>query len=183
MKDRELFLGRAIDSIEGQTYEDYEIIITEEGKMAENTNAAIKKAKGDIIKILFMDDYLAHPNTLKNIVDSFTGGWLVSGNTHRNNKGLINPRFPTFDIWALREGVNTIGSPSILAFENDKPLLFDEEMSWLLDVELYTRLFERYGEPTILRDIGIVIGLGDHQMTNILTDEDKQREVEYLKNK
>ena len=28
MKDRELFLGRAIDSIEGQTYEDYEIIET-----------------------------------------------------------------------------------------------------------------------------------------------------------
>ena len=58
MHNGAFFLKRAIDSIMIQNYKDYEIILVKEGRMAENTNAGIKKAKGNIIKILFMDDYL-----------------------------------------------------------------------------------------------------------------------------
>ena len=68
----EYFFKRAIHSIESQTFTDYEIVVTEEGSMPVNTNAAIRKCKGEIIKILYMDDYLSHPYALQNIVDSFT---------------------------------------------------------------------------------------------------------------
>ncbi len=42
MKNGAYFLWRAVNSIMSQTYKDYEIIITKEGRMAENTNAGIK---------------------------------------------------------------------------------------------------------------------------------------------
>ena len=64
MKNADFFMKRCLDSIEKQTYKDYEIVITDQGKMAENTNTAIKQAKGEIIKILFMDDYLKDENRI-----------------------------------------------------------------------------------------------------------------------
>lgn len=67
MKDADFFLRRLMESLEMQTFRDFEIVITKDGRMAENTNSAIKKAKGEIIKILYMDDYLAHSDSLKNI--------------------------------------------------------------------------------------------------------------------
>lgn len=169
-------------SIEKQTYKDYEIVITENGKMAENTNSAIKKAKGDIIKILFMDDYFNHENALKNIVENFKGGWLVTGCVHNGGGENYNPHLPSYNDM-IHTGQNTIGSPSVLSFENNEPLLFDEEMSWLLDCDLYKRLYERYGEPTILNDLNVTIGVGDHQMTHLLTEEEKLSEHYYLNEK
>jgi len=184
MQNKDFFLKRALDSIEQQTFKDYEIVITEEGKMAENTNAAIKKAKGEIIKILYMDDYLAHPNALENMAQSFRGGWLATGCAHDNGKELFNIHYPEWNSSEeMMKGVNTIGSPSVIMLENDDPLLFDENLSWLLDCELYKRLFERYGKPIILNDIGVIMGVGEHQMTNLLTDEEKLSEHKYLNEK
>lgn len=180
MKNRDFFLRRAVRSVKSQTHKDYEIVITEEGRMAENTNAAIKKAKGDIIKILYMDDYLAHDNALQRIVDKFKGGWLATGCIHDDGQRLFNTLYPSYNK-DIRQGLNTIGSPSVIAFENKDPLLFDERLNWLLDCELYARLFERYGEPTILNEIGVVLGIHEGQMTNILTPEEKQAEYELLK--
>ena len=185
MKDWSWFLTRCLTSIEDQTFKDYEIIITKSGKMAENTNAGIKKATGEIIKILYMDDYLAHPDSLKNIADNFKGGWLATGCVHDLGDGVF--RHPHM---ARYEGVlpgpkilNTIGSPSVVAIENKDPLLFDESMTWVLDIDYYQRLFKRYGEPTILDSYDVVLGCGDHQVTNILSKEDKESEEQYFINK
>ena len=49
------FLSRLLKSVDAQSFTDYEIVLTKEGLMAENTNAAIKKAKGEIVKILYAD--------------------------------------------------------------------------------------------------------------------------------
>lgn len=181
MLDGDKFLWRNINSVMEQTYTDYEIIITKAGKMAENTNAGIKKAKGDIIKILFMDDYFAHPNALQEIADNFTGGWLATGCNHDDGYNLFNPHMARWN--DNIHAHNTIGSPSVTAFENDDPILFDETYSWVLDCDLYHRLYERYGEPTIIDDINVTIGIGRHQATQILTDEEKFAEEDRLRNK
>src|SRR3990167_8083106 len=88
MKNWQLFLTRCLESIEEQTFKDYEVILTKSGKMAENTNRAIQGAKGEIIKILYVDDYLAHPESLKNIAENFKGGWLVTGCVHNFGDGI-----------------------------------------------------------------------------------------------
>src|ERR1700740_3538057 len=99
MDKKDFFLKRCLDSIRMQTYQDYEIVITEHGKMAENTNEAIKRSKGDLIKILYMDDYLAHKDSLQRIVDAFKGNWLATGCIHDSNHGseLFNPHYPTYN--------------------------------------------------------------------------------------
>lgn len=170
------FLWRSINMLTKQTFQDFEIIITQAGKMAENTNAGIKRAKGDLIKILYLDDMLAHENALQEIVDNFEfmDEWMMTGCD-------TNPHpYWTDDI---ETGNNKLGSPSCLTFRNRDPLLFDENLSWLLDCDLYKRLYELHGEPKILDTVNVLIGQGDHQMTHILTDEQKMAEHNYLKQK
>lgn len=181
MENAEFFLQRLQNSLEDQSFDDFEVIVSKSGGgMAHNTNRGIEMAEGEIIKIIFMDDYLAHKNSLKDIVDNFKGGWLVTGCSHDNGDGKIfNHHEPSWNDEILL-GKNTIGSPSVMAFENESPLLFDEEMTWLLDCDLYKRLYVRYGEPTILKDTNVIIGIGKHQTTNLLSDELKLKEHDYL---
>ena len=185
MKNWQFFLTRCLESIEKQTFTDYEIIITKSGFMAENTNAGILKATGEIIKFLYMDDYLAHPDSLKNLAENFKGGWLATGCVHDWGGGkLINPHLARIDGILQKSSMkNTIGSPSVVAVENKDPLLFDENMTWVLDLDYYKKLYERYGEPTILDSYDVIIGCGNHQVTHIISKEDKLKEEKYFLNK
>lgn len=178
MKNGDFFLTRLINSLLTQTFRDFEVVITKKGKMAENTNAAIRRARGELVKILYMDDYLLDENALKKMVAAFD----TNPNFHWLIAGADNNQFPQ---WTddIETGNNRLGSPSALMFRNDKPLLFDENMSWLLDCDLYRRMCDRHKYPIILEGAYIGIGIGDHQMTNILTEKDKQEEFNYLKKK
>lgn len=184
MPNKDFFLDRCLQSIKKQTFTDYEIVITEEAGMASNINAAIKTSKGDIIKILFMDDFFIHEDSLKMTVDAFTGGWLVTGCLHKmeDEPGLFNPHLAR---WTddITTGNNRIGSPSVITIENKDPILFDEGMTWLLDCDYYKRLHDRYGPPTILDLYTVAIGIHPGQATNLLTQEHKLQEYEYLDEK
>ena len=174
MPNGAFFLKRCIDSVMSQTYKNYEIILTKDGKMAENTNSAIRRATGDLIKILYQDDYLAHENALKTIVDGFTGHWLVTGCEHDDGtRG--RPHLPEFN-----KDANTIGSPSVLTIKNGLGVYFNEKLSWTLDLDLYRRLHDKYGEPTILNDFNVVIGIHQGQATNLLSQEQKLKEEKYI---
>lgn len=174
MANKDFFLERALNSIRSQTFQDFEIVITEKGKMAENTNVAIKEATGELVKILYLDDWLAHPKALQDIVDNFEGEWLITG-------ADTNPHpYWTDDI---ETGNNKLGSPSALTMRRSSAMVFDERMSWLLDCDLYRRLYDEYGEPKILDSVGVKIGIHDGQMTNILTDEEKLAEHKLIKKK
>lgn len=179
MENGGFFLKRLTDSLARQTFQDFELIVTERGRMAENTNEAIRRAKGEIIKLLYMDDYLYSPHALEHIANEFKGGWLVTGCVHDNGEDVGNPHLASWNQDA-RTGVNTIGSPSVIAFENNNPLLFDEHLSWLLDCELYGRLFDRYGEPQILNHLDVAIGLHQGQTTHLMSDAEKLKEHEYI---
>ncbi|MBU0924027.1 glycosyltransferase family 2 protein, partial [bacterium] len=84
MKDSDFFFKRCLDSLWNQSFQDFEIVVTDNSEddtikticewyrtgikyfknprkgMAQNTNEAIQKSKGELIKILYMDDYMAH---------------------------------------------------------------------------------------------------------------------------
>jgi hypothetical protein len=173
MKNAVPLLRRCLESIEMQSYKDYEVVITQEGTMPENTNASMKKCRGDIIKILYMDDFFAHPDVLQIIADSFTEEWMIMGCDN-------NPKpYWTDDIHL---GNNRLGSPSTLVLKNHGyPFLFDENLTWLLDCDYYKRLHRIYGPPQIIEGEHIIMGIGDHQMTHILSDEKKLEEYLYMK--
>ncbi len=176
MKGGAEFLWRSVNALTEQTFKDFEIIIVKDGKMAENTNSGIKRAHGELIKILYLDDMLSHKDALKEIVEAMDANpdrhWLITG--------VDNNPYPYYTD-DIETGNNKLGSPSALTIRNKKPLLFDENMSWLLDVVLYKRMYKKYGDPIILDGVHVILGIGDHQMTHILTDEDKLKEANYLK--
>lgn len=178
------FLSRALNSIANQTFTDYEIVITKEGQFAENHNAAIKKAKGDIVQMLQMDDYFSHTHALENIVRGFDKGavWQITACLHYDGKvvdGLHKPEW-TDDICT---GNNRLGSVSTLSFKRENALLFEEPLQWIVDCELYYRLNLKYGEPHILLTPNVVIDTRIHRLTHTLLDEVKISEVNYLRKK
>lgn len=174
MKNGANFLWSSINSLMEQSFQDFEIVIVKQGKMAENTNAGIKRARGELIKILYLDDRLAHKDALKDIVVAFKGHWLITG-TNDNPYPYWTPDIET--------GNNKLGSPSALTILNDNPLLFDENMTWLLDCDYYKRMYEKYGEPVIIDEANVIIEKGDHQMTNTMGNEIKRNEEQYMKQK
>lgn len=168
MKNGEFFLKRLLDSIKEQTYTDYEIVETLEGNAPTNTNSAINKANGDIIKIMYQDDYFTHKDALQGIVEAFKGMWLVNGCS--NN---LNPVY----MGDIHLGNNKLGGPSCLTISKEVKERFDENLVWLFDCDLYKRLYAKYGEPVILNGDYVTVGEGEHQATNNIISEEKDNEV------
>lgn len=175
------YLSRLLKSIEEQNFKDYEIVITSEGPFARNHNAAIMRAKGEIVQMLQMDDYFVDENSLNRIYDSFTPStiWLISGSLH-NQDGVVG--WPHRAQWTddIYKGNNRLGSVSTLSMRRDKALLFEEPLSWLVDCDLYYRLYLKYGEPKIIETPNVVIDTRTDRLTHTLSDELKVSEVEYL---
>lgn len=207
MIDKDYFFRRCLDSLWDQSFQDFEIVITDNSEddvieticewyrtginyyrnpvkgMAQNTNEAIRRSQGELIKILYMDDFLIQKDTLEKIVKRFKGNWLVSGCSHTiNSEDFFNPHLPHYseDIYT---GHNTIGSPSVVTIKNDNPLLFDEEMTWLLDCDYYKRMYDLYGEPVLLKELQVGIGLHEGQATNTMGDQRKLLEHQYITQK
>ena len=61
MENWQFFLTGCLESIEKQTFTDYEIILIKHSTMPVTSNRVIESAKGEIIKVLYMDDWLEHP--------------------------------------------------------------------------------------------------------------------------
>ncbi len=175
------YLSRLLQSIAEQTFKDYEIVITKEGQFAENHNAAIKKAKGEIVQMLQMDDYFACPDALAEIVKGFESGkeWQITACLHNFEGQVTAPHTPhwTDDIYT---GNNRLGSVTTLSMRRDKALLFEEPLQWLVDCDLYYRLYLKYGVPNILETPNVVIDTRNDRLSHTLTDQLKANEVEYL---
>lgn len=176
------FLARLLASIHDQTFKDYEICLTAEGPFARNHNAAIQKSRGKIIKLMQMDDYFSYADSLEKIVVSFEEGeadWQITACLHDINGQVGAPHQPywTDDIFT---GNNRLGSVSTLAMRRDAALLFEEPLTWLVDCDLYYRLFLKYGPPQLLTSENVVIDTRTDRLTSTLSEELKAKEVEYL---
>ena len=151
--------------------------------MASNTNNAITHAKGKLIKILFQDDFLFDETSLQKTIDAFDlekDTWLVTGCIHTEDGATLSrPHYPQYAA-DIHLGNNRIGSPSVMTFKNEDPLLLDYNLTWLIDCDLYKRYFDKFGKPKLLKDITAVIRTGDHQITNTeATDALRKKEYQY----
>lgn len=204
MEGASYFLQRNLYSIAAQTYKNYEIVISDDSEddqlekyilglplpikyfknqedkgMANNTNHGLDRATGDLTKILFLDDYFSHSTSLEEIVRYFSpqAWWLATGCTHTmDGVHYFNNHVPYFS-----DSENTIGSPSVITLRTEIKIRFDPNFSWVLDLDLYKQLYRKYGKPKIYDQPNVVIGIGLHQMTNILSDYQKAREFQLLK--
>lgn len=176
------YLSRLLKSVEQQTFKDYEVVLTKEGPFAHNHNAAIAKATGDIVQMLQMDDYFESPQSLGNIVKSFENEkviWQITGSLHDSNGAVGNLHIPkwTDDIFT---GNNRLGSVSTLSFRRDKAIQFEEPLTWVVDCDLYYRLFLKYGRPYICPHPNVVIDVRTDRLSSTLSNELKSDEINYL---
>jgi glycosyltransferase involved in cell wall biosynthesis len=179
------YLGRLLKSIAQQDFKDYEIVLTDEGNFARNHNAAIMKARGEYVQMLQMDDYFPFSYCLGKIVEGLESSqkeWQITACLHDLHGSIGNMHYPkwTDDIWT---GNNRLGSVSTLSFRRENALFFEEPLTWLVDVDLYYRLYLKYGLPNLLESANVCINVTDDRLTSTLSDELKANEVEYLHKK
>ena len=206
MTNAQYFLERNLKSIYIQSFDDYEIVITDDSDddnlknwiqtldlpikylknrgnkgMANNTNYAIDQAEGELVKILYQDDYFYDSRSLENIEKAFTSTcwWLATGCTHTfNGINTFNDHKPYYS-----ESDNTIGSPSVITFRREIQERFDPNFHWVLDLDWYKCLHRKYGKPKIYDRVNVVIGIHNAQKTYLLSDDEKNKEHLLLKRK
>jgi glycosyltransferase involved in cell wall biosynthesis len=155
------------------------------GLFPSNMNNAIKKAKGDIIKLLCQDDFLFDSHSLETQLIHLLGNhnhWLITACCHtKDGINFYNPIYPKYHD-NIHYGENTISSPSVIMFRNEDIINFDENLFWLVDVEWYKRLYDKFGLPSICNYITVVNREDDSTRvsSNLVSDEVRNKELEYV---
>ena len=207
------YLKDLIHSIKIQSFKDWEILISDHsendeifnyivnsdlklpgkyfkydknrGNGVSNLNNCIKFACGEIIKIMFQDDFMFDRRCLEKFDEAFQNEntkWAVCGCNHTKD-GVNFERFmvPSWNDRML-EGVNTISSPSVLAFRNENIELFDENLTMLMDTEYYYRMNKLYGLPTVIEDCLVTNRCHENQISSRYSGNLKE-EIIYAKEK
>lgn len=150
-----------------------------------NTNNAMRSARGEVLKILFQDDYLYSDRALSLIAEQFEQGadYALCGSAKtRDGVTAERPMVPKLNP-DLYLGRNTVSSPSVLALRAGSGLFFDETLIWLMDVDFYTRCAEKLGAPSICTDILVINRLHDSQVSATVQPEMRRRELAYMRAK
>lgn len=160
------------------------------GYPAFNTNNAIQNAKGDYIKLMNMDDYMESDTLLYDMFEGLKLGysWALTSFKHFNydTKSFYRQMTPRIigDGKHLLIGKNTIGCPSVVLMP--KNIFFDTKVEYMIDCELWYRLFKNFGLPFITSGDGLTIGTGNHTFTNYLKtkyNEMLQKDITYCSKK
>lgn len=157
------------------------------GSSSANLNNALKHCSGEIIKILMQDEYLYDEDALEKIKQIFdedsNTNWLITscvfGTTPDVIKGSMNPKYTE----KIVNGINTIGSPSVLTIRNSNIEYFNEDLLWVMDCEYYKRLYDKFGPPSVLEKNCVFIVQHQNQVSSILSEEFKKNEVKLLEEK
>lgn len=206
------YLKQLLQTVEAQTYQNYEVIISDHSNTSElkdiadsfnnkkfkhyfnknnlgsssgNVNFAIEVATSEKIKVMFQDDFFTNINALHHTVKSLCiNRWTAFACVHYNeeSKQFYRPHYP---FWQdnIKKGENTIGCPSVIAF-NKSNIFFDTDLLWFMDTDFYYRMFKMHGPPAI--DNTIIVGIRDNPKSvsnTLITDEVVLRENKILKQK
>jgi len=207
------YLSYSFNILSNQTYKNFEVVISDNSKnddiknlcnlwseklkinhcfnhekfgLSGNTNNAMKMAKGDIIKILYQDDFLLNDSSLEAQLIHFVGNnnyWSVTACAHtKDGINIYNPHYPKYNE-DIHYGQNTISCPSVLMFKNKDIIEFDENITWMMDVDYYKRLYDKFGLPSICNYITVVNREHSNQTSSGVNSNIKNTELEYIKNK
>ena len=153
-----------------------------------NTNKAIEMCSGDIIKVMFQDDFFYDTESLEKIHSEFEKNdsmWLVNGCNHTNDDGY-NFYWEMYPKWndKIIEGVNTISSPSVLSFRREcfNEIKFDEKLVMMMDCDYYFNLKSKYGDPIYLNDVLITNRVHPNQISSTY-NKNIQDEIDYCLDK
>lgn len=202
------YLSQSLRIISKQTYKNIEVVITDhsgndsilkviskfDGKVntkyitnsfrstghSYNLNIAINHASGELVKILFQDDYLSGNDSIEQIVKAYQTKkfyWMASTCREVDHNGrFLQVHVPT--ISSNVHLVNNIGCPSVITFKRSlfEQIKFDNELIWLMDTDWYKRMLNKYGSPHFDAHPSVTIRRHKNQLSQILPDELKREE-------
>jgi glycosyltransferase involved in cell wall biosynthesis len=206
----EAFLRYNIERILAQTFNDYNVIISDHsigdelktlvesfndnrlvylknlfgrGSSTANLNFGVSNADGQIIKPIFQDDYLFATDALDIIHNDFLRGykWVSTGCNHTEDRTLYYKDYVPSWNNDMVYGHNTMSSPSCIAYLKSCDISWDERLLWLIDCKFYYEMFKKYGLPYFENRILITNFKHSNQVTNLLSKERKQWEVDLMK--
>ena len=158
--------------------------LLDRGSSSANMNNGINNSNGSIIKLLMQDDYLHTPNALENTLKAFNKNninWAVAGCAYGGKDGLVRGNmFPRYTENIL-SGNNRIGSPSVLTIKNEEPILFNNDLIWLMDCDYYNRYYDKFGQTYIINEHHVFVSQHEYQLTILLSEERKNKEIELVK--
>jgi hypothetical protein len=136
---------------------------------AGNLNFAVSNSSARYTKILFQDDFLAHDEALEESVSALsTSGkkWSVigSGDWDETANTLFKPVIPKYTE-RLDRGVNTIGAPSVVTFETQYFIPFDNRLHYMFDCDWYLSMAHHFGKPVEIKNVGVTIRRHSGQAT------------------
>lgn len=207
------YLGHMLQLLDAQEFRDFEVVVADQSagpgirtlcsrdwgmpvrhlatghlkrQASANTNAAIDAARGEVVKIIFQDDFPNGRHALARIAQAFEDPqvhWCLTGSEHsRDGATLIRPFVPRYHD-RIQFGKNTVSSPSVLAFRRAGAPRFDENLVWLMDVDFYKRCAKLWGKPAILPEPLVVNRLHDGQVSAGVDRALIRRELRYVRRK
>jgi glycosyltransferase involved in cell wall biosynthesis len=140
-----------------------------------NWMEGIQYAKGEWIKIIHDDDWLTDANSLQYFADAasentdcvFCGYHAYFENTRKSiNKTISQKEFQRiykhpYYLFAS----NDLGPPSVVMFRKSVNELYDPALKWLVDIEGYVRMMQKYRCVYIDKAL-ITMSYNDTQVTN-----------------
>ena len=219
------FLEFSLDAINKQTYKNIEVVISDQStnddiknvcekwkddldikylyfdgprRSSANCNNAMRNATGDIIKPMFLDDFLCNASCIELFVDAFEkypeNNWAAISFGHLiidenddplNGNGILtNIMTPVYHD-EIHRGRNTLGCPSVIAIKNsDEFIFFDDTLAWLMDTEYYKRLHNNFGSLIVINpgcpSVGIRVHADSVSTAYDSKDDEKEKELQYV---
>lgn len=175
------FLKKTLDSLCIQSYKNFEVVITDDSSSTNvkelvhsyadkftinyfknpvalgspaNWNKALDLAKGELIKIIHHDDWLANEDSLKEFVNVFENDKTIdfvfcASEIHNIKEGTVSYNSPAEDfIQAIKKDPkvlyndNRIGAPTATMFKATTER-FDVNMKYLVDLDFYIRMLQK----------------------------------------
>ena len=152
---------------------------------AANTNQAVGLCTGDVVKIMYQDDYFFDVGALSlvaNLLEEGHSRWVALGCIHRfedqdSYTRVMVPRYSMGLLW----GKNTIGAPSVVAFRRESFVPFDEAMVFMFDCDWYFRMNQSFGRPLTVDSTQIAIRIHSGQATHWARKKLKSERIRTLK--
>lgn len=159
------------------------------GDVASNKNLGMDLAKGEVVKMMYMDDYFYTNDALEKTYNTLMNSdkmWLVCGTNHTRDNGKTFDTFimPRWNDNMLRaRGNNTMSGVSVISYKNPMDVRWDSKTIMLLDVDFYYSLRSKYGDCIYLNECMITQRVNKDALSSTISDEDVQKEFVYCREK
>jgi len=213
------YLSELFHSIQRQTLKDVEVVVSDQsnddeiqdfcfdnifdlkiayyrnkngrGNAALNTNAAMEICTGEVVKLIYMDDFFYTADALQKTYDALSNSdkmWLVCGTNHTRDEGKTfdHPIYPRWNDRMLKaRGNNTMSGTSVISYRNkDMDVRWDPTTFGLLDIDFYHSMMGKYGMCVFLDEI--LVSQRVNNTDNIISTrsaEQIEKEFEYCREK